>query len=186
VVRDDGQSGTVVERTSTAGEGAQLVVAFADGSRFSVPEAALVARPDGTYQVGLKDGIRIAQAPAGSGASEELVVPVVAEELSVKKRQVVRGSVRVRTRVETREEVIDEPLLHGEVAVERVSVNKLFEGAAPTAREEEGVLVGTVPQPGLGRSSRLTRGGCGRRRTPAPGKKPKDAIKYSWQKVRDA
>jgi stress response protein YsnF len=125
------------------------VVAFADGSRFSVPEAALVARPDGTYQVGLKDVIRIAQVPAGSGAAEELVVPVVAEELSVKKRQVARGGVRVRTRVETREQVIDESLLHEEVAVERVSVNKLVEGAAPTAREEEGVLVGTVPQPGL-------------------------------------
>ena len=141
VIRDDGQPGTVVERLATAGEAPQLVVAFADGSRLVVPEEMLIAQPDGTYHLRLNQTAMVNQVATELVGDEPLVVPVVAEELTVEKRRVARGIVRVRTRVETRQEVVDEPLLREEVAIERVPVNTLVEGEAPTPHDEDGVLV---------------------------------------------
>jgi uncharacterized protein (TIGR02271 family) len=73
--------------------------------------------------------------------AEELVIPVVAEELTIEKQRVARGKVRVQKRVETTEEVVDAPGVHEEIVVEHIPVNKLVEGAAPQTRDEDGVLV---------------------------------------------
>ena len=71
----------------------------------------------------------------------EIVIPVVAEELTVETQQVVRGSVRVNKRIESREEVVDAPSTRDEVVVERIAVNAFVEGDAPTVRDEDGVLI---------------------------------------------
>ncbi len=77
----------------------------------------------------------------GRDVTEEHVVPVVAEELEVETRQVVRGTVHIDKRVETRDEVVNLPVVHEEVVVERVPMNTLVEGAPPAVREEDDVLV---------------------------------------------
>jgi uncharacterized protein (TIGR02271 family) len=141
VIRDDGQCGTVVQRLPTAEAAPQLVIAFADGSRLVVPEDVLMVQPDGTYHLRLNETVLENPDAMESAADAPLVVPVVAEELTVEKRRVTRGTVRVHTRVETREEVVDEPLLCEEVIVEHVPVNALVEGEAPTPHDEDGVLV---------------------------------------------
>jgi uncharacterized protein (TIGR02271 family) len=141
VMRDDGQWGTVVQRLSMAEAAPQLVIAFADGSRLVVPEEVLVAQPDGTYSLRLNETVLGNQGATVAVTEESLVVPVVAEELTVEKRRVTKGIVRIHTRVETREEVVDEPLLHEEVAIERVPVNAWVEGEAPMPHDEDGVLV---------------------------------------------
>jgi uncharacterized protein (TIGR02271 family) len=141
VMRDDGQQGTVVQRITTAEAAPQVVIAFADGSQLVVPEDGLIAQPDGTYHLRLNQTALVKEVTKASGVDEPLVVPVVAEELTVEKRQVTRGTVRIRTRVETREEVVDEPLLHEEIAVERVPVNALVEGEAPIPHYEHEVFV---------------------------------------------
>ena len=133
--------GTVVQRITTAEAAPQLVIAFADGSQLVVPEDVLVAQPDGTYHLRLHQTALVTEVTTASGVDEPLVVPVVAEELTVEKRQVTRGTVRIHTRVETREEVVDEPLLHEEIAVERVPVNALVEGEAPIPHYENEVFV---------------------------------------------
>jgi uncharacterized protein (TIGR02271 family) len=141
VMRDDGQQGTVVQRITTAEAAPQLVIAFADGSQLVVPEDVLIAQPDGTYHLRLNQTALVKEVTKASGVDEPLVVPVVAEELTVEKRQVTRGTVRIHTRVETREEVVDEPLLHEEIAVEHVPVNALVEGEAPMPHYENEVFV---------------------------------------------
>jgi uncharacterized protein (TIGR02271 family) len=141
VLRDDGQQGTVVQRIATDEAAPQLVIAFADGSQLVVPEEVLVVQPDGTYYLRLHPTARVQEVTTASGADEPLVVPVVAEELTVEKRQVIRGTVRIHTRVETREEVVDEPVRREEVAVERVPVNKLVEGEAPMPHYDNEVFV---------------------------------------------
>ena len=141
VMRDDGQQGTVVQRITTAEAAPQLVIVFADGSQLVVPEDVLIAQPDGTYLLRLHQTALVKEVTKASGVEEPLVVPVVAEELTVEKRQVTRGTVRIHTRVETREEVVDEPLLHEEIAVERVPVNALVEGEAPIPHYENEVFV---------------------------------------------
>ena len=140
VMRDDGQQGTVVQRITKAEAAPQLVIAFADGSHLVVPEDVLVAQPDGTYHLRLNQSA-LKESVTALGADEPLVIPVVAEELTVEKRQVTRGTVRIHTRVETREEVVDEPLQHEEVTVERVPVNALVDGETPTPHYENEVFV---------------------------------------------
>ena len=141
VMWDDGQQGTVVQRITKAEAAPQLVIAFADGSHLVVPEDVLVAQPDGTYHLRLNQSALVKESVTALGADEPLVIPVVAEELTVEKRQVTRGTVRIHTRVETREEVVDEPLQHEEVTVERVPVNALVDGETPTPHYENEVFV---------------------------------------------
>jgi uncharacterized protein (TIGR02271 family) len=141
IVRDDGTRGRIVDQLADE-QPPLLALLFDDGARVTVAASALIAQPDGTY--------RIAQAavppskPAGgttAPASEELVIPVVAEELEIETRQVARGAVRVHTRVETHDEVVNAQLMREEVVLEHVAVNTPVEGDAPQMHEEDGVLV---------------------------------------------
>jgi hypothetical protein len=63
-----------------------------------------------------------------------VIIPVVAEEVTVEKRTVETGRVRVRTTVHEREEVVDEPLLREEVTVETVPVGRLIDTDVPVPR----------------------------------------------------
>jgi uncharacterized protein (TIGR02271 family) len=69
-----------------------------------------------------------------------IVLPVVAEELTVGKRVVETGRVRLRTVVTERQETVDVPLERAEVDVERVEIGQFVE-VAPTARQEGDVLI---------------------------------------------
>jgi stress response protein YsnF len=62
------------------------------------------------------------------------------EELEVSKREVERGRVVVRTRIEEREELAEAALLQLEVEVERVPRDVVVE-AMPDVREVDGVLI---------------------------------------------
>jgi uncharacterized protein (TIGR02271 family) len=72
---------------------------------------------------------------------DELVIPVVAEEVAVETIRVPRGTVRVNTRIETRDETVEIPLEHEEVIVERVPIDRLVDGAVPAPRQENDVLI---------------------------------------------
>jgi uncharacterized protein (TIGR02271 family) len=152
IIRNDGQRGHVVERIATNAGVPYLVVVFADGSRLLVPESTLVVQQDGSYLLPLHAAgddasdprpthlAREAAVPDGP-LQEEIVVPVIAEEIVVEKTAVTRGSVRVHKRVETREEIVDAPLVRETVLVERVALNTLVEGAPPIVRDEGDVLI---------------------------------------------
>jgi stress response protein YsnF len=71
---------------------------------------------------------------------ERQVVPIVEERLEVRTREVERGRVQVRIRVEDREELAEAVLRQEDVTVERVPVGRPVE-APPPVREEDGVLV---------------------------------------------
>lgn len=67
-------------------------------------------------------------------------IPVVHEEASVSKQAVDAGTVQVRKRVHERDLLVDEPMLHDEVDIEHVAVNRTVDAPAPP-REEGGVLI---------------------------------------------
>jgi uncharacterized protein (TIGR02271 family) len=73
--------------------------------------------------------------------SEEIVIPVAAEELTVETRGVVRARVQVTKRIEARDAVVEVPLIHEALVIERVPVNAFVEAVAPVIRHEDGVLV---------------------------------------------
>ena len=75
------------------------------------------------------------------GITEEVVIPVIAEEITVQTHQVARAKVHVHKRVETREEVVDAPIVHEEVVTDRIPINRLLEDEMPETRHEGDVLV---------------------------------------------
>ena len=79
---------------------------------------------------------------------------LVEERLEIGKRQVERGRVVVRTRVDTREELAEAELRQEEVSVERVSVGHPVE-TPPPVREEDGVLIVPVLEEQLVVTTRL-------------------------------
>jgi uncharacterized protein (TIGR02271 family) len=132
VIREDGMAGKVVTMTAAAGA-TMLVIQFDDGSRVAVAPDMLAAQADGVY--------RLLLAASRLALDDEVVIPVIEEEIVVSKQQVERGVVRVHKRVETREETVDTSLLNEEVHVEHVPINTLVEGAVPQIREEGGVII---------------------------------------------
>lgn len=68
------------------------------------------------------------------------IIPIIQEEIVVDKYVVEKGKVRVSKRVSEHEEIIDEPLFHEEVQVERVPINKIVD-AKPAVRQEGDLMI---------------------------------------------
>jgi uncharacterized protein (TIGR02271 family) len=126
-------------RGTTTGEEelGRLVVEFNDGSRVVVRPEALISQPDGSYRLAKS----ATELTGSASTTEQIVVPVVAEELAVETERVARGKVRIHKRVETKEEIVDAPVVSEQVVVEHVPVNKLVDDVPPEPRDEDGVLV---------------------------------------------
>jgi uncharacterized protein (TIGR02271 family) len=74
-------------------------------------------------------------------SGERIVVPVAEEYISIGKRLVETGNgVRITKTVQSRNEVIEQPVLRERVTVERVSKNEVV-SATPVQREEGDVLI---------------------------------------------
>jgi uncharacterized protein (TIGR02271 family) len=141
VVCEDGQRGIVVQRTTVENGKPQVVIALEDGRRLVVPEDLLAARDDGTQFLPLS-AVALTSAVGPRGTMDDpLIIPVVAEKLNVEKRKIARGIVRIHMRVETREELVDEPLIREDVDIEHVAIDRLVDGDIPQARHEGDVLI---------------------------------------------
>jgi len=71
---------------------------------------------------------------------DQLVVPIHAEELSVAKRRVITGQVKVGTVTRESEQLIEELLEHQHVEIERIAIGKQVD-RAPEVREEGDTLI---------------------------------------------
>jgi uncharacterized protein (TIGR02271 family) len=128
-------------------EAQAVLVTLAGGRQFHAPVAALTEQPDGEYflnmtlseiQARLHD-----QAPRSAMAStgEELVVPVVAEELVVDRRAVETGRVRVTKTVHEQSEEVETLLERDEVEMERIPVNEFVDATVPIEYEGDRVII---------------------------------------------
>jgi stress response protein YsnF len=77
---------------------------------------------------------------AASGQAEVTKVPLNEEVLSVSKRDVVTGRVRVRTVQESTEELVQEELDTAQVSVTRVAINRIVD-EVPIQRTEGDVTI---------------------------------------------
>ena len=77
---------------------------------------------------------------------DEIVVPVIEEELATGTRQVTTGAVRVEKRVEKRVRRVTAPALHEEVEIRRVPVNRVVEEAPKSRRQGNTVIVPVVEE----------------------------------------
>ena len=97
-------------------------------------------RPDiGRPEIGSSSGGDLSGEPVvqhqPSVVAEVQVLPLLSEEISVSRRIVETGVVRVATVTRGREVLVDEPVVHERVEVERVPVGR-FVDAFPDVREE--------------------------------------------------
>jgi uncharacterized protein (TIGR02271 family) len=76
----------------------------------------------------------------------EVVVPVIEEELQTGTRAVKTGSVRVDKHVEKRIRRVHAPLIHEDVEVRRVPVNRVVEQAPQARRRGDTVIVPVVEE----------------------------------------
>lgn len=74
---------------------------------------------------------------------EESTIPVVAEELTLGKRVLETGGVRVVKTVSEHQETVSEPVVRESASVERVVVNRLLDAgeALPAPRQEGDTLI---------------------------------------------
>ena len=77
---------------------------------------------------------------------DEVVVPVVEEEVVAGARPVKTGGVRVDKHVEKRIRKVETPLLHEEVDVRRVLVNRVVNEAPPIRKKGDTVIVPVVEE----------------------------------------
>ena len=73
--------------------------------------------------------------------SESVTLPVIHEAAAISKRPVVTGRVMVTKSIEELPQVVELELVHSEVSIDRLEVNRVIEGSAPQVREENGVTI---------------------------------------------
>jgi uncharacterized protein (TIGR02271 family) len=87
------------------------------------------------------NGVPEHQARAGTNNLESIVVPVAEEALSVGKRVIETGGVRINKTVHERQETVDIALTEDHVEVERVPINRVVEGPVEVRREGETLII---------------------------------------------
>ena len=82
----------------------------------------------------------------GDGRDPETVIPVAKEELAVTTRKVERGRIRVTKRVRETEHAFEQPLVHDEVEIERVPINREIEQPVDVRYEGDVLVVPVIEE----------------------------------------
>ncbi|MBJ6118389.1 YsnF/AvaK domain-containing protein [Pontibacter sp. BT310] len=75
---------------------------------------------------------------------EERVIPVIEEQVHVNKKVVESGKVRISKNVHEDEVLINVPIVHEEVDVQRIPINQYVDQAPPAVRYEGDKMIVTV------------------------------------------
>jgi stress response protein YsnF len=80
------------------------------------------------------------------GKEDDVVVPVVSEELHAGAAPVVTGGVRVTKRVHTHDEILEQELRRTHAEVKRVKTDRVVDGPQPARREGATLIVPIVSE----------------------------------------
>jgi stress response protein YsnF len=131
----DGLRGTLASPPPTDPNG-RVEVRLDDGHRVTLPATLLRRSTSGRgYEIPLGiDDLR-------TNGREQVVVPVVQEQLDIRKRTEERGSVVIHVVPKIQTEVIDVPLAEERVEVQRVPVNRFVTGTQPVRQDGDVTVV---------------------------------------------
>jgi uncharacterized protein (TIGR02271 family) len=136
VITKDGVRGVLPEGFPAEGATSHVLVRLDDGRQLLAPKDALVLQAGGRYYyLAAEVGGESAQ------ADESFALPVIAEELDVRRRRVETGRVRITKRVHEREETVDEPLLREAVEVERVPIDRVVDAVVEPRQEGDTLII---------------------------------------------
>jgi uncharacterized protein (TIGR02271 family) len=129
------------------GSRAEVLVQLEGGRQVLVPLELLVREEDGSYRLTVDTAAWEHPHGASADAREPpLVLPVIAETLTVDTRPVETGRIRIRKVVHEREELVDPPLLRDEVEIERVPINRVVEGPLPVRYEGDTMIISLLEE----------------------------------------
>lgn len=137
VIDQDGVRGSVDRQALLHTNDERVLVRFDNGQTALVEKRLLEAQPDGSYRLNVSIGIHN---QVSSYDANAVIVPVIEEEIEVGKRVVERGKVRIAKTVSEREVLVDQPLMHEHVEVNRVPVNRMVD-QAPAIRYEGDTMI---------------------------------------------
>ena len=80
------------------------------------------------------------------GRQSEVILPLYAEELSVSKRRVATGRMRISTVTRNQEEQVEEALVREQVEIERRPVGKPVDGMPSIRREGDTIVIPVVEE----------------------------------------
>lgn len=115
----------------------RVLVRLDDGQGVLVDPSLLQSEPDGGFTIPFSFDDLLS---TSSREGDEVVIPVIQEEVSVAKREVERGRFRITKEVSERDVLVDQPLLHEHVDVERVPVNQMVD-TPPEVRYEGDTMI---------------------------------------------
>jgi len=152
VLDKNGVQGAIAQSEPFSPDGeSQLLVRFENGRQVVVPREMLIRHEDGRYHLPVSIEELIASQEGGrrkeilhnvsASDAEELVIPIVDEELRVQKQVHHSGVVEIRKTVHERTEVVDQPLQAEEVEVERIPVNRIVDGPLQIRHEGNTLVV---------------------------------------------
>lgn len=81
-----------------------------------------------------------------SRTSEDLVIPLHAEELAVSRRVVERAKVRVATVTHQRDQVVNEALTHERIEIEHVPIDRIVDALPPVRQEGDVTIMSVVEE----------------------------------------
>jgi len=80
-----------------------------------------------------------------SGAVD-LTVPLHTEEIAVTRRRVAGATVRISTVTRQRERLVDEPLIHERIEIERVPIGRVVDQVPPVREEGDTTIISAVEE----------------------------------------
>jgi uncharacterized protein (TIGR02271 family) len=143
------QTITVIDKHGLRGKGAwiappsgsseewRVLVQFDNGERVIVTNDLLTQEQDGVYHLVVSLDELEHRLPPG----EELVIPIIEEQLEVGKSKITTGVVEINKRIEERVEKIEQDLAQEEVEIERVPINRPVEGEVSTRYEGHTLVI---------------------------------------------
>ncbi|HYF02096.1 MAG TPA: YsnF/AvaK domain-containing protein [Patescibacteria group bacterium] len=139
VIDGDGFYGIISDAELLQGE--QVPVTLDDGKTIYVQSGILKEVSDGVY------GIPISFKNLTKTDSEKShVIPLVQENLDVRKTEINKARVVVNKIIHEREVKVDEPLLEENVRVERIHKNTIVDSPIPTRQEGDTIIISLVEE----------------------------------------
>lgn len=160
VVDQSNQRGVINAQQFEDTEDDRITIRLNDGRAVVLPKNVLIQKKDGTYTVpfnftesqiladtvSLNESVAVTSEQTVENSDAFAVFPVIAETVSISKREVETGLVRITKTVHEEEAVVDEPLLREQVEVERRAVNRYVDGPVPVRYEGDTMIVSLVEE----------------------------------------
>lgn len=143
ITLQDGQRGTIIDESS---DDRYTTVRMADGRVLRVERSLIEQRPDGLFLPLNPADLEGSANPALKPDREELVVPVLGEELHVEPEKREIGGVRVNKTVQEHQELVDQPVLRERVDVKRVAINQVVNSMMPVRQMGDTMIIPLVEE----------------------------------------